>query len=279
MEAMVASRKTQPPEIKVVGYEKQNEETLRLIDDFNVIIRDNSGVDDLVDGEILTIKIGTLMKENPSEEETAVSASLLESLKTALFHYLATDSLIVQNIESNRGPRVLWETMRGKSTDLKNYLRSIYPLTKLTEHLFKALPPDFFEKVHNSLPITYLTQEEKDWFGIQTSRGTVLSTFTNAHVDINDIPLGFCAITLLGEFTDGHLCLPSLGVKLTLQPGCILFLRSYLLPHYVGKWTGNRFSIVQYTHQSIFDYFTEQTGEAVFPMADMPPWYQERYNN
>ncbi|RPA90298.1 hypothetical protein L873DRAFT_467585 [Choiromyces venosus 120613-1] len=44
-DAMAASRKTQPPEIKVEGYEKQNEETLRLIDDFNVIIRDNSGVE------------------------------------------------------------------------------------------------------------------------------------------------------------------------------------------------------------------------------------------
>ncbi|RPA97667.1 hypothetical protein L873DRAFT_1844684 [Choiromyces venosus 120613-1] len=150
------------------------------------------------------------------------------------------------------------------------------------ERLFKALLPDFFEKykkVHKSLPIIYLTQEEKDLFGIWNSRGTVLSTFTNAHIDINDVPLGFCAITLLGEFTDGHLCLPSLGVKLTLQPSCILFLRSYLLLHYVGKWTGNCFSIVQYTHQSVFDYFTEQTGEAVFPMADMPLWYQERYNN
>ncbi|RPA99929.1 hypothetical protein L873DRAFT_1843340 [Choiromyces venosus 120613-1] len=158
--------------------------------------------------------------------------------------------------------------MRGKSADLKNYLRSIYPLTKLTEHLFEALLPDFFEKY-----------KKKDWFGIWTSRGTVLSTFTDAHVDINNVPLGFCAITPLGEFTNAHLCLPSLGVKLTLQPSCILFLRSYLLLSYVGKWTGNRFSIVQYTHQSVFDYFTEQTGEAVFPMADMPPWYQESYNN
>ncbi|RPA93999.1 hypothetical protein L873DRAFT_1846888 [Choiromyces venosus 120613-1] len=93
-EAIVASRKTQPPEIKVEGYEKQNKETLQLIDDFNVIIRDNSGVDDLVDGEILAIKIGILMKENPSEEETAISASLLESLKIGLFHFLATDPLI-----------------------------------------------------------------------------------------------------------------------------------------------------------------------------------------
>ncbi|RPB01470.1 hypothetical protein L873DRAFT_1842435 [Choiromyces venosus 120613-1] len=93
LDAIAASRKTQPPEIKVEGYEKQNEETLRLIDDFNVIIRDNSDVDDRVDGEILAIKIGTLMKENPSEEETAISASLLQSLKTGLFCFLATDFL------------------------------------------------------------------------------------------------------------------------------------------------------------------------------------------
>jgi len=61
--------------------------------------------------------------------------------------------------------------------------------------------------------------------------------------------------------------------------GSILYLRSHLLPHYIGKWTGNRFSIIQYTHQSVFDYYTENanTKEPLFPLAEMPPWYQERY--
>ncbi|RPA99682.1 hypothetical protein L873DRAFT_1843363 [Choiromyces venosus 120613-1] len=216
-EAMAASRKTQPPEIKVEGYEKQNEEILQLIDDFNVIIQDNSGVDDLVDGEILAIKISTLMKENPSEEETAISASLLESLKIGLFRILATDSLIGDDDNRHKSctsiENVHPDIIRDDGPvipipETNSQCINIHAYYTLMEHLFEALLSDFFEKfkkVHNSLPITYLTQEEKDWFGIWTSRGTVLSTFTDAYVDINDVPLGFCAITPLGEFTDRHL--------------------------------------------------------------------------
>ena len=61
--------------------------------------------------------------------------------------------------------------------------------------------------------------------------------------------------------------------------GSILYLHSYLLPHYVSKWTDNCFSIIQYTHQSVFDYYTENanTEEPLFPLAEMPPWSQERY--
>ena len=78
------------------------------------------------------------------------------------------------------------------------------------------------KEVYDILPLTYLTKEEKKWFGIWTSRGTVLSTFTDVHVDLKDVLLGFCPIISLGKFTDGHVCLPSLGIKLTLQPGNLI---------------------------------------------------------
>jgi len=47
-----------------------------------------------------------------------------------------------------------------------------------------------YKKVYNSL-------HEKAWFGIWISRGTVLSTFTNVHVDLKNVPVAFYMITLL----------------------------------------------------------------------------------
>jgi len=142
------------------------------------------------------------------------------------YHTARTNNSI-RNIKLYRGPAEIWDCKRDNADTLKNYLRAIYPLTRLTQKFFQHLLPDFYEKykkVYDSLPETYLTENEKAWFGIWTSRGTVLSTFTDVHVDLKDVPLGFCAITPLGKFTNGHICLPSLGITLTLQPGNDLFL-------------------------------------------------------
>ena len=73
-------------------------------------------------------------------------------------------------------------------------------------------------KVYEVLPVTYLTEAEKEWFGIWTSRRTVLSTFTDVHVKLKDVPLGYCAIIPMVNFTNGHICLPSLGIKLPFLP-------------------------------------------------------------
>jgi len=136
----------------------------------------------------------------------------------------------ISEIELYRGPVEIWEAKRGNAHTLKNYLRAINPLTQLMQKYFQYLLPDFYtkyKKVYNQLLVTYLTEDKKEWFGIWTSRETVLSTFTKVHVGLHDIPLGFCAIIPLGNFTDGHIYLPSLGIKLTLQPGRV-FLYKYL---------------------------------------------------
>lgn len=224
-------------------------------------------------GEVLALKVGSIMKLDPKPTDTAITPSLLEQLNTGLYRFLTTNPKAldddkrhksrtaldsadtenlreggpaipipetksrcinihayntarndnaIENIELYRGPANIWSSTRVTAPNLKHYLRSIYPLTQLTAKFFQILLPDFYKKykdVYDVLPLTYLTEEEKRWFGIWTSRGTVLSTFTDVHVDLKDVPLGFCAIIPLGKFTDGHVCLPSLGIKLTLQPG------------------------------------------------------------
>ena len=42
-------------------------------------------------GNILAVKIGTVMKRDPEPENTAISSEILESTTTGLYRYLATD--------------------------------------------------------------------------------------------------------------------------------------------------------------------------------------------
>ncbi|PWW72985.1 hypothetical protein C7212DRAFT_366171 [Tuber magnatum] len=310
----------------------EDEPIFNLIGNMNVIVRDNTSNGEDGKGEILAIKVGSKMKPNPSEEETAIPPDFLQSLAAGLYRFLATNPKAsdddtqhrnrtagdasedeeahqekgsgnpvpgemrnfinihayyaegnddsIKGIKLCQGPAEIWETNCENTAHLKNYLRVIYPLTQLTEKLFQELLPDIhrkYSKVNKVLPETYLVKEEKAWFGIWTSRRMVMSTPTDYSINLKDVPLGFAVIIPLGNFTDGDICFPSLGVKMKLPPGSILFLRSRLLPYYVSKWTGNRFSIVQYICQSVFDYYTEKTRNHPFPLSEMPPWFQGRY--
>jgi len=40
----------------------------------------------------------------------------------------------------------------------------------------------------------------------------------------------------------------------------IVFLRSHLVPHYVGTWSGHRFSLIHFTYQVVFDFVQKQKG-------------------
>ena len=57
-------------------------------------------------------------------------------------------------------------------------------------------------------------------------------------------------------------------------------MASYILPHYIGQWRGNRFSIVHFNHQVCVDYAQEKKGtEQIFPFDLMPEWYKARDKN
>jgi len=71
------------------------------------------------------------------------------------------------------------------------------PTSWLLEPYFLSGFYERYKKVYNCFHVTYLTEKKKAWFGIWILRGTVLSTFTNVHVDLKDVPVAFYAITLL----------------------------------------------------------------------------------
>ena len=125
-------------------------------------------------------------------------------------------------IELSRQPREMWYGSKDTEKHLVTYLKCIRPLTQLTEKMFQLVVPEVFNKyklVWDELEVGALGDNVRRSFSIWTSRKIVLCAATDTQLDLLHVPLGYCAIIPLGKFTDGHICLPSLGIKLELQPG------------------------------------------------------------
>ena len=56
--------------------------------------------------------------------------------------------------------------------------------------------------------------------------------------------------------------------------GAVVFMRSYALEHYIGAFTGTRYSVVHFTHQSVHDFYTQETGELLWAPSEMPAWWE-----
>ena len=155
----------------------------------------------------------------------------------------------IEGIELSRGPREVWRSAVVEEP-LMEYLKYLKPLTQLTEAIFQRVLPEVFNKyklVYNHLRSEgdLLGENVKSSFGIWTSRTAVLCAQTNVHVDLLDVPLGYCAIIPLGKFTGGHICLPGLGIKIELQPG-----KSY--PATEVKYRKNSFDLLSLPAQDRF---------------------------
>ena len=53
-----------------------------------------------------------------------------------------------------------------------------------------------------------------------------------------------------------------------------MFMRSYALEHYIGAFTGKRYSVVHFTHQSVHDLYTQETWEFLWECHEMPVWWE-----
>ena len=51
-------------------------------------------------------------------------------------------------------------------------------------------------------------------------------------------------------------------------------MRSYAVEYYIGALSGDRYSIVHFTHQSGHDAFAEKTRKLLWEFAKMPEWWQ-----
>jgi hypothetical protein len=79
---------------------------------------------------------------------------------------------------------------------------------------------------------------------------------TRLHGDYTDPVRAWVALFVLGKFKKGQLFVPRLNLRLSYEPGTIVYIRGHILPHEVEAWEdGQRVSIVHFTHQSVWDEF------------------------
>src|SRR5438045_4771663 len=61
---------------------------------------------------------------------------------------------------------------------------------------------------------------------------------TTPHRDVKDPPNGWVGILVVGSYTEGHLCIPELGIALPYQSGDVVYMRSWMLIHFITKYCG-----------------------------------------
>ncbi|RYP72174.1 hypothetical protein DL770_008004 [Monosporascus sp. CRB-9-2] len=99
-----------------------------------------------------------------------------------------------------------------------------------------------------------------------------INSFTERHVDKNDIKYGFASLIPLGDYKGGDLCFPQLGIKLDYQPGACVVFRGAELQHFVDDWTGYRIFLLFTNHQVVRDYSERRRG--LTPALPTDPWYR-----
>jgi len=82
----------------------------------------------------------------------------------------------------------------------------------------------------------------------------VINMFTTPHYDITDPPKGWVAMPVV-NYTNGNLVIPELGIIILYQSGDIVFIRPWMLLHFINEYSGpERFVIVFSTTYSIFEW-------------------------
>ena len=56
--------------------------------------------------------------------------------------------------------------------------------------------------------------------------------------------------------------------------GSVVFMRSFAVEHYIGAFTGIRYSVVHFTHQSVNGFYTQEMGELLWKCGEIPLWWE-----
>ena len=122
--------------------------------------------------------------------------------------------------------------------------RTSFSLTTLSERLsqaFAAVDRDAWDLARG-----HLITAKREWATLGVSeKGTdacfagifiLVNTFTDVHLDGNDVKDGWAAMTVLGHFTDSHLYVPDLHARLPHRRADVVFLRSRILRHFSERF-------------------------------------------
>jgi hypothetical protein len=159
------------------------------------------------------------------------------------------------------------ETKTMKFEESKEWIRSNRELWNFLNLLFFHELPELYE---DYLSVNFSPRYFGAWATCALN-GVMDPSGMGMHTDERDYRNGFCWVVPFGDFEGGELVFPDIKVCLEMFPGDIVYFRSCDLNHFVNPFTGNRKSLVLFSHNTMF--FPHQEN---LEMQKMNPFRPER---
>jgi hypothetical protein len=91
------------------------------------------------------------------------------------------------------------------------------------------------------------------WLSPFTAFSLISNRETQLHRDAKGFSPFYDILTTLGEYTNGRLEVPGIGLRFQYNPGTIVGICGKVLAHGVAEVDGDRFCHVQYFHHRVLD--------------------------
>ena len=127
---------------------------------------------------------------------------------------------------------------------------------------------DFRRKVDQAKELDKLwALEQKCEIQCFVSLFILANVISSPHFDVNDVPDGWAAMIVLGNYFDGNLYLPDLLVRLPYQTRDVVFLRAAALEHFSSEFDGKRYVLVFTNSRQLFEYLGNIEVKGQGPMV------------
>ena len=145
----------------------------------------------------------------------------------------------------------------------RQLMQSLSVMTQAVDLLFRVIDNPMREQYRMAWeklqPAAKVSTTEDELF---TLRAVLINVLTEAHIDCNDWENGWAWIGVLGDFNNGDLCMPQLGIRVPMPAGSITGMRGRDLEHFIAKWSGRRRYFVVH---SFWDSIRHHVGIDVGP--------------
>ncbi|KAI8622907.1 hypothetical protein F5Y19DRAFT_483305 [Xylariaceae sp. FL1651] len=139
----------------------------------------------------------------------------------------------------------------GACTEVTSFFELGDP-TLLDEYKAIAVQISKFKRV------PFQTRLQNDPF---VMKAVLVNLMTNDHRDRSDCKDGLAGLIPLGDFEGGDLLLGGSGIRIESKPGCVQLVRGREIHHYITKWTGHRFFVVNTNHEATVSKATPSTED------------------
>ncbi|CAJ2509056.1 Uu.00g140820.m01.CDS01 [Anthostomella pinea] len=147
--------------------------------------------------------------------------------------------------------------------------------SEVVRFLLSAMAPDEYQEccdVFKGIPDVRKMKMSEPTFATLAVLG--INTYTQRHVDNNDVEFVFAGLLALGNYTGANICFPQLGIEMPYQTGDAVILRGTEMEHFVRDWTGYRMFLLDTNHRPVRRYAHRVMGK--LPPKPRDSWHPDR---